>query len=176
MVDKIENPYEKMDKDVLITHLGQLSKVVKGAEIDVKQFFEIADAALSEADQSKLDQHASLTSEVEKLSKEASAKDLSPEAIATTQVGIDGLLSQIKSIDADVDVSTIGSKFNNLERMSILNDVKPLIEKYVAQIATIKKEIGSKDSTEKGTQTFTAPKGTETAASIIKSMNKTDKE
>jgi len=172
--DKVENPYKDMDAKTLGTHLEQLSSVVKGTEIDVKQYFGIADASISDADQTKIDQHASLTSEVSKLTAEASAKDLSPEAVATTQVGIDGLLSQIKSIDSDVDVSTIGSKFNNLERMSILNDVKPLIEKYVAQIATIKKEIGNKDSTENGTQTFSSPKGTETAASIIESMNKKD--
>lgn len=173
MTDKIENPYEKMDQDVLKTHLEQLAKVVKGTEIDVKQFFGIETTPVSVEDQAKIDQHSSLTSEVSKLTTEASAKDLSPEAIATTQVGIDGLLTQIKSIDANVDVSTIGSKFNNLERMSILNDLKPLIEGYVAQIATIKKELGSKD-TASGTQTFEAPKSTESAADIIKSLIKTE--
>lgn len=169
MVDKVENPYEKMTADVLQQHIDQMSEVVKGKGIDVTQAFGIAAPSISADDQAKLEKFDSLTSEVEKLTAEASAKDLSPEAVATTQVGIDGLVAQIASIDADVDVSKIGSKFNNLERMSILNDVKPLIEEYAGRIALVKKEIGSK-GTDEVTQTFSAPKPEVSAADMIKSV------
>ncbi len=170
-MDKIENPYEKMEKDVLQTHIEQLSSVVKVQEIDVKQFFGIAEVLISKEDQSKIDQHPSLVAEVDKLTLATSSKDMSEADIATTKVGLDGLLLQIKDIDANIDVSTIGSKFNNLERMSILNDLKPLIADYVGQIATVKKEIGTKPV--ETDQQFSAPKGDKSASDLIKAATKT---
>ena len=172
MSDIIENPYEKMTEEVFQTHLEQMSSIIKTKEIDVKQVFGIADTSISAEDQAKLDSHASLTSEVEKLTKESAAKDLSPEAVQVTQIGVDSIMSQIKGIDSEVDLSSVASKFNNLERISILNDVKPIIEKYVSQIATIKKEIGN-EGAKAGTQTFGKPEvKLGDAASIIQSMTK----
>lgn len=167
----IENPYVEMPTDVLTKHLEQLGKIAQEKGIEVKQFFGIADVSLSAEDQAKLDQHPNLVAEVEKLTAASSSKDLSEADIATTQVGIDGLLSQISDIDANIDVSKIGSKFNNLERMSILNDIKPLIADYVGRIETVKKEIGAKPTTEVNQQ-FSAPKGDISAADIIKAATK----
>jgi len=172
MVDKV-NPYVDMPADVLATHLEQIGKIAQEKGLEVKQFFGIADVSVSAEDQAKIDQHSTLVAEVEKLTTASGARDLSPADIATTQVGIDGLLSQIKSIDANIDVSSIGSKFNNLERMSILNDVKPLIASYMGRIALVKKELGTKPTTDV-TQQFSAPKDSETAGDLIRNATKVD--
>ena len=174
MVDKIENPYTDMKQDVLSTHLTQLAEVVKGStEIDVKQIFGIADASISKEDQVKIDQHDSLTSKVDELSKVASAKDLTDNEVILSQASIDRAVSDIKKIDVDAPLSTVlDSKFNNLDKLSILKMTEDTVSHYVDQVATIKKEVGAgkPDST---TQTFgEAPASTsgESAASIIAEM------
>ena len=176
MVDNIENPYTKMTEDVLQTHLTQMSEVVKAKQMDVKQFFGIAQATISPEDQSKIDAFGTLTSEVEKLTKESAAKNLSPEAVQISQIGVDSVLSQIKALDPTVDLSSVGSKFNNLEKISILNDVKPIIEKYVGQVASIKKELDSKTGSGSTNQQFGAPEDTSSAEAIIQEMTKINTE
>ena len=175
MVDEDKNPYIDMPQDVLNKHLEQLSAVVKDKKVDVTQYF---GAPPSEEDQDKIKQFEPLTAKVKELTDVASSKDLNDIEKVLSQASIDRIVSDIKKIDADAPLAAVlESKFNNLDKISILSSVQGMVEHYTGQITTIKKELGSKSGTGSETQTFGKPgSGDKTAESIIAEMTKTDKE
>lgn len=165
-----ENPYLKMPTDVLIKHIEQVADAVKGkTEIDVTQMFGVP--TISADDQVKIDEHATLTSQVEKLSADASAKDLTPDMVRISQVSIDSSVGGLKGIDKDVPLeSVLSSKFNNMEKLDILGIVKPIVEHYSGVVETIRKEVGSKDPAAVD-QKFSTPEDKDaTGAKIIAEM------
>jgi len=172
--DKDKNPYTDMPQDVLTKHLEQLSTVVKDKKVDVTQYF---GAPPSEEDKNKIEQFDPLTAKVKELTDASSSKDLSDNEKVLSQASIDRIVSDIKKIDADAPLAAVlESKFNNLDKISILGSVQGMIEHYTGQITTIKKELGSKSGTGNETQTFGKPLvGDKTAEAIITEMTKTDK-
>ena len=174
MVDEDKNPYKDMPQDVLTKHLEQLSTIVKDKKVDVTQYF---GAPPSEEDQNKIKEFEPLTAKVKELTDVASSKDLSDNEKVLSQASIDRIVSDIKKIDADAPLAAVlESKFNNLDKISILGSVQGMVEHYTGQITTIKKELGSKSGAEGGTQTFgKPPAGDKTAENIIAEMTKTDK-
>ncbi len=166
--NKEKNPYTDMPQDVLNKHLEQLSVVVKDKKVDVAQYFS---ASISKEDQEKIDQADTQTAKIKELSEAASAKDLSENEKILSQATIDRVVSDIRKIDTDAPLaSVLESKFNNLDKLSILGGVQQIVEHYVEQIATVKKEVGSGAKT--GTQTFGKAKETGSAEDIIKEIYK----
>lgn len=162
----VKNPYAEMTSDVLNQHLAQLKSVVEEKKIDVTQFFGEAPSISSE-DQSKIDQHDSLTSQVKTLNEAASSKDMSDIEAKLAQTSFDRAVSDIKLIDSNVPLDSITSiKFNNLDKYDILSGVKPIIEHYKAQEVALRKEI-SGDGTKDVTQKFAAPENKSTAAELV---------
>jgi len=172
LADETKNPYKDMPEDVLSTHLKQLSTIVKEKKIDVTQYFS---TDLSKEDQDKIKQVGPLTAKVKELTDAASAKDLSDNEKILSQASIDRIVSDIKNVDADAPIATVlESKFNNLDKLTILGSVQTMIQHYADQVATIKKELGS--GTKQGTQTFSKPEEKGTALEIITKMYKLKKE
>ena len=168
MADKDKNPYTDMPDDVLKTHLEQLSTIVKDKKIDVTQYFS---TNLSKEDQDKIASVSGLQAKIKELTESASAKDLSDNEKILSQASIDRIISDIKNIDTDAPLADVlDSKFNNLDKLTILGSVQTMVQHYADQVATIKKEVGS--GTEKGTQTFSKPKETGSAKDIITEMYK----
>ena len=173
--DKDKNPYIDMPQDVLTKHLEQLSTVIKDKKVDVTQYF---GAPPSEEDLNKIKEFEPLTAKVKELTDASSVKDLSDNETILSQASIDRIVSDIKKIDADAPLAAVlESKFNNLDKLSILGSVQGMVEHYTGQITTIKKELGgSKAGEGTGTQTFGKPGSTdETAESIITEMTKSGK-
>ncbi len=167
-----KNPYTDMPKDVLDTHLKQLSAVVKEKEIDITQVFSIPKVSISKDDQEKIDQYASLTSQVETLTAAESAKNLSDVEAKLAKSNFERVVSDLKKIDENVPLaSLIGTKFNNLDKADILSGVVPIVEHYKAAEATLRKEIGDKPATDV-TQQFSEPASTGTSDDIIKELVK----
>lgn len=163
-----KNPYTDMPQDVLDTHLEQLSVVVKDKKVDVTQYFS---TSISKEDQDKIDQADTQTAKIKELTDAVSSKDLSDNEKILSQASIDRIVSDIRNIDTDAPLaSVLESKFNNLDKLSILGGVQRIVEHYAGQIATIKKEVGS--GTKTGTQTFGKAKDAGSAEDIIKELYK----
>ena len=168
MTDKDKNPYTDMPDDVFKTHLEQLSTIVKDKKIDVTQYFS---TELSKEDQDKIASVSGLQAKIKELTESASAKDLSDNEKILSQASIDRIISDIKNIDTDAPLAAVlESKFNNLDKLTILGSVQTMVQHYVDQVATIKKELGT--GTAKGTQTFSKSKGEGSAEEIITKMYK----
>ena len=102
-----ENPYLKMPADVLTKHLEQFAAAVKGKDgFDVVQMFGLP-ASISTDDQAKVDQHASLTADVKKLSEAASSQNLSDIETQLARASIDTAVKGLKVLDTDAPVSVI---------------------------------------------------------------------
>ena len=167
-MSEVKNPYTEMTPDVLETHLKQLKSVVEEKKIDVTQFFGAADPISSE-DKAKIDQHDSLTSQVNTLNEAASKGELSDVEARLAQTNFDRAVSDIKEVDPDVPLESITSvKFNNLEKYDILSGVKPIIKHYQSQINVLRKEIG--DKAEVTTQKFAAPENSSSASELVKEV------
>jgi hypothetical protein len=165
-LSEVKNPYAEMTSDVITQHLEQLKSVVEEKKIDVTQFFG-EPASISPEDQSKIDQHDSLTSQVKTLTEAESAKNLSDNEAKLAQASFDRAVSDIKTIDPSVPLeSIVSTKFNNLEKYDIMSGVKPIVEHYQAQIATLRKEIGGSGDAAT-TQKFAAPEESSDAETLV---------
>ena len=164
-MSEVKNPYAEMTTDVLETHLKQLKSVVEEKKIDVTQYFGEPEK-ISTEDQSKIDQHDSLTTQLKTLNDTASSKELTDNEAILAQANLDRAVSDIKSIDDSVPLDSIVSvKFNNLEKYAILSGVKPIVEHYKKREEILRKEIGDKGATT--TQKFSKPEDTSDAATLV---------
>lgn len=170
-----KNPYTEMTESVLTEHLKQLKTVVEEKKIDVSQYF---GASLSDDDKTKLKQYDSLSAQVKELSTAAASKNLSDNEVRLSQASIDVAVNDLRKLDPHVPLDQIlDSNFNNIEKLDILNGVKPIVEHSMASLETLRKEIPQSGTEVTGTQKFQEPKpGDETAAEIIEQMIKANKE
>ena len=169
----IENKYLEMPSDVLKTHFDQFKEAIsKNTEMDAKQFF---GEPMTAEQTEKLQNYDSLTSQVKELSTAASAKDLSDNEITLAQASIDRAVSDIRKVDPDAPLGSIlDSKFNNLEKLSILGKIEGIVTHYTGAINTIKAELAPTGE-ETTTQKYSAPKPTEeSAADLIKTAMKVE--
>ena len=175
LTEEIKNPYPEMPEDVLSEHLKQIGAVVKEKKVDVTQYF---GASVSEDDKNKLEQFDVQAKTIKELNEAASAKDLTENEKILSQASIDSMVSDIRKVDPDAPLlSILESKFNNLDKLSILSGTEGIVDHYVGQISTLKKEFSEKtgNGTQTGQQTFSTPGTKSSAQEIIVEMTKVGK-
>ncbi len=158
-----KNPYLEMPEDVFKTHLGQIKTVIDDKKLDVSQFF---GEPITDSDKEKIKQVDTLQTKVDELAEKANSDKLTDNETKLAQSNIDRLVSDIKKIDKDAPLEDVlKSKFNNLDKLDILNGTQKVVAHYTAQIETIRNEIPSQGAA--GTQTFAKPATPDESSKII---------
>lgn len=132
-----ENAYLTMASDVLQIHIKQIVDAITSQKIDVKQYF---GDPITEADKTKIAEHASLSQEVSVLKTAALAKDnISENEKVLAQAAITSLAKEISTIDKDVPIKSIlDSSMNALQKMATLQNILPIVEYHGQAIAALK--------------------------------------
>lgn len=158
-----ENPYIEMEASVLEKHISQIKGVMETNKMSTLQFF---GEAISEENQAKVDEHASLTKQVSDLEAANNAKTLSENETKLSKLTMDSVVSEITSIDANFPIKGIlESPLDNFQKIDMLNVAKEQATYTQSSIDAVKSAVGTGD---KKLQGFgNAPEGADGDADAI---------
>lgn len=169
MTDKKDNPYLEMPKDVITQNVDLIKEAMTEKGMQVDQFF---GAALSDEDKSKLENYGKLDEKVKELSKAAASKNLSEDTIKLAEASLNREINDLKKLDPDLPIESLtNNKFNALERLDVVNVIRPFVDHGISSINTLKTEL-VKAKEETTNQDFGAPKGkgADDAAAIMETL------
>ncbi len=148
-----ENPYLKMDDATFTKHVDQIKEYVDKKKLSTIQFF---GESLSEDTQTKLDEHASLTTDkaslttqVKTLEDAATAGEMSEDVKKLAKLSIDSAVSEIKGIDENFPIQGVVDSISDpFQKVDALKHLKVAADYSKKAVDALKSQIPVKTGTQ----------------------------